>query len=230
MALFLQNTYGIKNHEVFMLGIDPTTLEPGPLYNLIISSIVPRPVAWVSTLSQEGVRNIAAFAYFNGISSRPPMLMFSVGVKRDGSPKDTIQNLRQIPECVVHIADASLMAQLETTGQDYPPEVDEFIEGRLTPVASHMVRPARISEAAIAMECQMRELHPVPGSRNTLVICEIVYWHVREALIDSNMVINSLALNPVARLAKKDFGLLGSIEDGQKRMDDFRRAMAPDFD
>lgn len=206
-----------------MRGIDPKTLERPSLYNLMTSAVAPRPVAWVSTINAEGVRNIAAFSYFNAMSTMPPLLVVSVGVLAGGRVKDTLLNVQAVPEFVVHIASSDLMAQVEVTGLEFPHEVDEFAEARLTPVPSDRVRPPRIAEAPVAMECVLREIHPLPaGSKNTLVIGEVVRFHVREDLLGDNYVVDTLALDPISRLARKDFALLGRVEDGQALLDEFR--------
>ncbi len=203
--------------------IDPKSLERPALYNLITSTVTPRPVAWVSSISAEGVRNVAAFSYFNAMSTIPPLLVISIGVLGGGRIKDTLLNIQAVQEYVVHIASGSLMAQVEITGEEFAPEVDEFVEARLTPVPSEVVRPPRIAEAAVAMECQLREIHPLPaGSRNTLVIGEIVRFHVREDLIGDNFIVDTLALDPISRLARKDFALLDRVVDGRALMDTFR--------
>jgi flavin reductase (DIM6/NTAB) family NADH-FMN oxidoreductase RutF len=211
-----------------MRSIDPQSLERPRLYNLITSTITPRPVAWVSSISAEGVRNIAAFSYFNAMSTMPPLLVISIGMLGGGRIKDTLLNIQAVREYVVHIASGSLMAQVETTGEEFPPEVDEFVEARLTAVPSEVVRPPRIAEAAVAMECLLREIHPLPaGSRNTLVIGEIVRFHIREDLLDDNLIVDTLALDPIARLARKDFGLLGRMVDGKALMDAYRAEHSP---
>lgn len=216
-------------YKVTHRSIDPSTLPRPQLYNLMTTTVTPRPVAWVSTQNAAGLRNIAAFSYFNGMSTMPPILVFSVGVYPDGRAKDTLLNLREVPEYVVHIASGHLMAQVELTGTEYASDVDEFEIARLTPVPSEVVRVPRIAEAAIALECQLHELHPLPaGSRNTLVIGQVVRFHVREDLIGNDYLLDVLRLDPISRLGREDFGLLGRIEDGQALADQFRRQIAPD--
>jgi flavin reductase (DIM6/NTAB) family NADH-FMN oxidoreductase RutF len=203
--------------------IDPRSLERPALYNLMTSTVTPRPVAWVSSISAEGTRNIAAFSYFNAMSTMPPLLVISIGVLASGRVKDTLLNIQTVQEYVVHIASGSLMAQVEITGDEFAPEVDEFVEARLTPIPSEVVRPPRIAEAAVAMECALREIHPLPaGSKNTLVIGEVVRFHIREDLIDDNLIVDTLALDPISRLARKDFALLRRVVDGKPLMDAFR--------
>src|SRR5439155_26322328 len=111
--------------------IDPKSLDRPRLYNLITSTVTPRPVAWVSSISAEGVRNIAAFSYFNAMSTMPPLLVISVGVLSGGRIKDTLLNIQAMQEYVVHIASGALMAQVEITGEEFPREVDEFVEAQL---------------------------------------------------------------------------------------------------
>jgi flavin reductase (DIM6/NTAB) family NADH-FMN oxidoreductase RutF len=209
---------------------DPNTLEPRQLAMLFQSLIVPRPVAWVSTLSAAGVPNLAAFSYFNAGSTLPPLVMFSVGVYRDGRTKDTLNNLREVPEFVLHIANSALIAQVEITGTDFAPEVNEFAQARLTPLSAELVRPSRVAEAPAALECQVLELHPMPVGKSTLVIGQVLRFHVRADLPTDSLWIDTLALDPISRLARKDYGKLGSTADGQTLAEKFQREGAPDFD
>ncbi|HRE48536.1 MAG TPA: flavin reductase family protein [Aggregatilineales bacterium] len=208
-----------------MLTFDPQTLQPNVVYNLITTTITPRPVAWVSTLSAEGIRNLAAFSYFNAMSSLPPMVVFSVGVYRDGRVKDTLNNLRAVSECVIHIGDESLIPQIELSGLEFPSEIDEFNETRLTALPSEVVRPPRIAEAKIALECAVREIHPMPApSRNTLVICEVLRFHIHPDVLPNPAegYVDVLKVNPVARAGKKEFVLLNRLVDGLPLMEAFR--------
>jgi flavin reductase (DIM6/NTAB) family NADH-FMN oxidoreductase RutF len=213
------------------VSIDLDTLEPRQRGSLLLSAVTPRPVAWVSTVNSKGARNVAAFSYFNAVSTNPPLLAFSVGVYRDGRAKDTLNNLRAVPECVVHIGSGALIAQVEVTGTEYAPEVDEFAEARLTAAPSEVVRPPRIADAPVAIECAVRALHSLPdGSLNTLVVVRALRFHVRQDLIDGDYLIDVLRLDPISRLARKDYGVLGGVIDGQAEMDAFRRHFAPDHD
>ncbi|MCE7948811.1 MAG: flavin reductase family protein [Chloroflexi bacterium CFX4] len=209
---------------------DPNTLEPRQMAMLFQSLIVPRPVAWVSTLSAEDVPNLAAFSYFNAGSTLPPLVMFSIGVHRDGRTKDTLNNLREVPEFVLHIANSALIAQVEITGTEFAPEVNEFAEARLTPLPSELVRPARIAEAPAALECQVLELHPMPVGKSTLVIGQVLRLHVRADLPTDSLWVDTLALDPISRLARKDYGKLGSMADGQTLAEKFQREGVPDSD
>ncbi|PJF36595.1 MAG: flavin reductase family protein [Candidatus Thermofonsia Clade 1 bacterium] len=209
---------------------DPNALEQRQLTLLFQSLVVPRPVAWVSTLSAAGLPNLAAFSYFNAASTNPPLVMFSVGVHRDGRTKDTLNNLREVPEFVLHIANTPLIAQVEITGTEFAPEVNEFEEARLTAVPATLVRPARVAEAPAAMECRVLELHPMPIGKNTLVIGQVLCFHVRADLLSESLWIDTLKLDPISRLARKDYGKLGAMSDGQSLAEAFRRAVAPNFD
>ncbi|MCC7447318.1 MAG: flavin reductase family protein [Anaerolineae bacterium] len=212
-----------------MRSIDPKALDRPNLYNLMTSAVAPRPIAWVSTINTDGMRNIAAFSYFNAMSTMPPLLVISVGMLAGGRVKDTLLNVQAVPEFVVHIASGDLMAQVELTGLEFPHDVDEFAEAGLTPVPSEVVRPPRIAEAPVALECVLHEIHPLPaGSKNTLVIGEVVRFHVREDLLGDHHLVNTLALDPISRLARKDFALLGRVADGQTLLNKFRAKQAGD--
>lgn len=210
---------------------DARALDPRQLALIFQGSVSPRPIAWASTISAAGMRNLAPFSYFNAINTNPPLIMFSVGVYRDGRSKDTLNNLREVPEVVVHIASADQIGVVEVTGTEYAPEVDEFAEGRLTAIPAETVRPFRVAEAPIAMECRVVELHPLPeGAKSTLVIARVERFHIRADLLTPDGGINTLGLAPLSRLSRKDYGILGRVEDGQHAADAFRRQYAPDFD
>ena len=117
------------------------------LYKLILSLVVPRPIAWVSTISKEGVLNIAPFSFFNAVNDAPPVLMISVSNREDGRLKDTVKNILDTKEFVINMVSEELLEKMKKTGEDFPPEVDEFKEAGLTPEPSRFVVAPRIKEA-----------------------------------------------------------------------------------
>ena len=162
--------------------IDPNTLSRRDRYWLTVASVVPRPIGWTSTLSEDGRSNLAPFSFFGGVSSDPPTVMLSVG-RRHGALKDTARNLLATREAVVHIAHLPLAEKMVATSAEVGPEVDEFELVGLTKIPSTTVEPYRIAEAAIAMEAKMVHHQEVGNGPVDLFLLEIVRFHVADELV-----------------------------------------------
>lgn len=166
--------------------IDPATIDPRDVYKLMVGAIVPRPIAFVSTVSPEGVLNLAPFSFFTGISANPPAICFSPMVRgSDGGRKDTLCNIEATREFVVNIVSEDFAAAMNACSAEFPPEVDEFAASGLTPLASEVVRPPRVAESGVHMECRLMEIvhvsaRPLGGS---LVIGEVLRLHVADGLL-----------------------------------------------
>lgn len=190
---------------------------PGALrYKLMIGAIVPRPIAFVSSISSAGVGNLAPFSFFNGVSSEPPCLVFSVTRKPGGDKKDTLRNIEQTRGFVVNTVSEWMVEPMNQTAADYPYGIDEMTKVGLTPLASERVRAPRVAEAAIQMECELEQTVEIggtgPGS-STLVVGRIVMTHVREDILLPGDRIDIQALKPVARLAGASYALIGKVFD-----------------
>ena len=183
--------------------LDARELSSRDAYRLMIGSIVPRAIAWVSTLSKDGQPNLAPFSFFTGITSSPPSLCFSP-IHRAGAFKDTLRNVADTGEFVVNVVTEEVAAAMNATSEELPPEVDEFVVAGLTPAPSVRVRPLRVAESPIQMECRLDQLVDVgrgPGA-STLVIGEILAWHVRDDLYDAERArIRIDRLHAIGRLA-----------------------------
>lgn len=190
--------------------LDVRELAPRDAYRLMIGSIVPRPIAWVSTLSTDGVPNLAPYSFFTGITSfftgitsSPPSVCFSP-IHRAGTYKDTLRNVADTQEFVVNVVSEEVADAMNRTSEELPPEVDELAAAGLTAVPSVRVRPPRVAESPIQMECRLDKLVEVghgPGAA-TLVIGEVLAWHVRDDLFDAERFrIRVDQLNAVGRLA-----------------------------
>src|SRR5213082_3366528 len=133
------------------------------MYKLLISSVVPRPIAWVSSVDAAGVRNLAPFSYFMAITDDPPTIAFSSSFRGAGTDgkKDTLRNVEATREFVVNVVDDALAEPMNLTSGDYPPEVDEFAVTGLTAAASAKVKPPRVADAPISMECRLVRIIPV---------------------------------------------------------------------
>ena len=172
---------------------DPGSTAVQDIYKLLIGAIVPRPIAFVSSLSPEGVRNLAPFSFFTGISANPPVICFSPMVRGDrsygarGSNKDTLNNIRAKREFVVNIVSEEFAGQMNICSTEFPPQVDEFEASGLTPIASDLVQPPRVKESHINMECKLFQIvdvsdKPLGGS---IVLGEVIRFHVDDAYVDS---------------------------------------------
>lgn len=153
--------------------IDPTDLVPRAVYNLMTSLVVPRPIAWVSTVDADGRRNLAPHSYFNMVSSDPPIVHFT-----SAGMKDTLQNVRATGEFVVNVVDRPCVEAMNLTAAKMPPEEDEFSWAGVEAVPSSRVRPARVASAPAALECRVIEVKPI--GNGVMVFGEVLVVHVAE--------------------------------------------------
>ena len=181
--------------------IDPSELDPQSVYKLLIGSVVPRPIAWTSTVSTGGVRNLAPFSFFTVASRQPPMLCISVGPRVDSNvpTKDTLDNVEETGEFVVNIVSLSLSNTMFESSKSHPPEADEFEKAGLTPAPCEVVGAPRVEEAGVSMECLLDRVLPL-GSDH-LVIGRMVRFHVRDELYGENGRIDVAGLDSLGRLA-----------------------------
>jgi len=168
-----------------MKTFEPTSEGPVRFFKIFSSAIAPRPIAFVSTISSEGVKNLSPFSYFNFFSANPPVLVFSVSTPASGGQKDTLRNVRETGDCIVHIADRSLAHQLNLSSAVFEPDIDEFERTGLTPVPGDEVTAFRVAEAKVAVECRVRQIIPLGDLRasGNLVICDVVKLHVDQSIL-----------------------------------------------
>jgi flavin reductase (DIM6/NTAB) family NADH-FMN oxidoreductase RutF len=169
---------------------------------LLIGVVVPRPIAWVSTTSVDGVNNIAPFSFFNAFSAAPMILGFAPMASEDRPQKDTLANIVAAGEFVINIATEATLQQMDTTGRLWPPEVDEFHVAGLTPAPSVAVKPPRIAESPVNFECKLHALVPLGDGglgSSTLVLGRVVHLRVADEILRDGKVDASL-LQPVARM------------------------------
>lgn len=184
--------------------IDPVDRPFSEIHKLMIGSILPRPIAFVSTLSREGVPNLAPFSYFNGVCSNPPTIMFAPSRRTyNGKTKDTLNNIQETEEFVVNIVSEDFAEQMVRCSTDFDPEVNEFEISGLTPVPSVKVSPPRVGESRVSFECKLQQVVPVgdgsPGS-GFVVIGTIVLFHLDNSVYENGRI-NLEALRPIGRLA-----------------------------
>jgi flavin reductase (DIM6/NTAB) family NADH-FMN oxidoreductase RutF len=189
--------------------IDPAYLDAETAYRLITGVVVPRPIAWVTSLSSSGVLNLAPFSAFTFVSPKPPMLAISVG-RKGGIYKDTAQNILNNEEYVVHIADSSLMTAVHESSTEHPPDVSEVEELRLSTLPGERVKVPRLAAAPVAMECRFRQCLEFGETRSRLIVGEVLVFHIRDGLLN-NGKIETEALDPIARIAGPRYAKLGEI-------------------
>jgi len=202
---------------------DPAALPPNGMYKLLISSVVPRPIAWVSSVDASGVRNLAPFSYFMAITDDPPTIAFSCSYRGAGADgkKDTLRNVEATGEFVVNVVDDDRAAQMNVTSGDYPPEVDEFEMADLSVAPGARVRAPRVADAPISMECRLDRV--VPVGRANLVLGRIVYMHVRDGLYDAATGrVDMRRLRPVGRLAGNLYTHVHDIFEMKRPNPDYR--------
>lgn len=174
-----------------MYSFDPKDLDLKHRHQLLIGGVAPRPIAFVSTQSKDGKDNLAPFSFFNAFGSNPPVIAFSAARRaRNGTTKDTYNNLMETQECVVHIVTYSFVEQMNVTSTEYPTDVDEFAKSGLTKMKSDLVKPYRVKESPFHMECKLRQMVPLgdQGASGNLAICDVVRFHIAEEMYVNNRV------------------------------------------
>jgi len=189
--------------------IDPAYLDPETAYRLITGVVVPRPIAWVTSLSATGVLNLAPFSAFMFVAPKPPMLAISVG-RKGNIYKDTAQNILNNEQYVVHIADSSLMNAVHESSTEHPPDVSEVDELGLATLPGERIKVPRLAAAPIAMECRFRQCLEFGETRSRLIVGEVLVFHIRDGLLN-NGKIETEALDPIARIAGPRYARLGEI-------------------
>ncbi len=166
--------------------IDPASLSPRDAYRLMISCIIPRPIAFVTTLSRDGVTNLAPFSFFNGVSSDPPVISIAVATKRDGSKKDTWRNIEETGEFVVNVVVPELMDAVIIGARELPHNVSELDLSGLKTAPSALVKPPRVVESPINLECRL--LRIVDVEETGLILGRVVMVHAKDEILEGGRV------------------------------------------
>lgn len=192
--------------------IDPVGLDSREIHELMVGCVVPRPIAFVSTIGEDGVYNVAPFSFFTLLSMHPTVVGFAIGRKRGGSKKDTLVNIEFSRDYVINVVSEAIAPAMNQASGDYPSHVDEFKEAGLTPVASDMVKPPRVAESPIQIECrlmQIMEFGAFPRIHN-FIVGEVLVVHVQDDLIVDG-VIKSDRLKAVGRLGEDLYCRTGDL-------------------
>ena len=183
--------------------IRPSEVSARDFYGYMISAVVPRPIAFVSSVNAAGQVNLSPFSFFNAVSSKPPMLIFSpVNSMRDGCTKHTLDNVHEHPEVVINIVNYELVQQMSLTSTAYGKGINEFVKSGLTEVPSEIVKPPRVAESPVSFECRVDQVLPLGegGGAGNLVLCEVLLVHVDESLIGDDGLIDPHCLDAVGRM------------------------------
>ena len=192
--------------------IDPAELSSRDAYFAMISTIVPRPIAFVTSMNEAGVVNLAPFSYFNGVCSRPLLVSICIGHRRYGGElvkKDTLRNIEATGEFVIHIPPEEIAQQVNQSSAEYPPEVSELAAVGLTGVPSDVVKVPRIAECPIAFECKLEQVLMLgrPKALTGMVIAEVVRIHIDDAVWDpARQMVDIDKLRPLSRLGGSWYG------------------------
>ena len=187
--------------------IEAAKLSPADAYRLMIGIVVPRPIAWVTTISENGLVNAAPFSAYTFCGKNPPMVCFNVG-RRDETYKDTANNLKFLGEFVVNTVTADIVEPMHETSAEYPPDLSEVEALHLETLPSRTVKPPRLAISPINLECRVHTILPLGRDKDELVIGEVLYFHVRDDLIKEGKI-STEALNPLARLGGPRYATLG---------------------
>jgi flavin reductase (DIM6/NTAB) family NADH-FMN oxidoreductase RutF len=195
---------------ILMLSIDPTTNTERENYKLLIGSIIPRPIAFVTTSSRDGIVNGAPFSYFSIVSSNPPMISIAIQ-RKDGIQKDTARNINELKEFVIHIVDEQIVEKVNTTAANLPPEQSEIELVNFTQINSTKISVPGIKEAKIRMECTLEKSLELGGSDEPgcdLIIGRVVQFHVENNIYENGRIDPS-GLAAISRLAGQDYAHIG---------------------
>ena len=188
--------------------IDPNDLPFQEVHKLMIGSIVPRPIALVSTISKDNSFNLAPFSYFNGVCSKPPTIVFCPARRGwDGAEKDTLINIRESEEFVINIVSESFVEKMVACSTDFDPEVDEFEIAGLTKKISNKIKPPRVKEAKISFECTLNQIIEIGEGKagsGFIVIGTIVLFHIEDSVYENGRI-KLAELSPLGRLAGNSY-------------------------
>ena len=186
-----------------MISISPQDIPTAKLHGYLLGAVSPRPVAFASTIDREGNVNLSPFSFFNVFSARPPILIFSPARRgRDNTTKHSYENVLEVPEVVINIVSFDMVHQASLASTEYAKGVNEFRKAGFTEIASEIVKPPRVAEAPVQLECKVNEVISLgkEGGAGNLVICEVVKLHIKEDILDENGAIDPFKIDTIARL------------------------------
>jgi flavin reductase (DIM6/NTAB) family NADH-FMN oxidoreductase RutF len=186
-----------------MLSILPSEVSVQQIHQYLLGSVGPRPICFASTIDKDGNRNLAPFSFFNVFSANPPIAVFSPARSgRTGTNKHTYENVKEVPEVVINVVTYEMVHQMSLASSPFEKGVDEFLKSGFTPIASDLVKPARVAESPVQMECVVKQVMELGegGGAGNLIICEVVKMHINEAFINESGAIDQTKIDLVARM------------------------------
>ncbi|MBB1519769.1 flavin reductase family protein [Aquipseudomonas guryensis] len=187
--------------------LDFRSLSALEAYRWLASTVTPRPIAWVSTQSREGISNLAPFSFFQVISDDPPSLMINVGSRDDGSLKDTLRNVKDTGEMVIQLVSFAQAEAMNASAAHLPHGISEFAHCGIASVSSTLVRPPRVAGAAVTFECRLLEVQPFPRTSPNchLIFVEVLLAHIDDAVLNEQGRIDAQRLDLVGRLGGSQY-------------------------
>ena len=186
-----------------MLSIDLIKMGLPKAHHYLLGAVGPRPICFASTIDENGTPNLAPFSFFNVFSSNPPIAIFSPARSgRTGKHKDTFNNVQKVNEVVINLVDYKMVEQMSLASSPYSSDVDEFIKSGLTPIKSEIVKPFRVKEAPVQMECEVIEIKELgqQGGAGNLIICKILKMHIVDYILNEKQMIDQEKIDLVARM------------------------------
>lgn len=186
-----------------MKTLDLATLSPMQVQQYLQHAVAPRPICFASTIDSNGLVNLSPFSFFNLFSSNPPVVIFSPARRvRDNTTKHTLENVLDVPEVCINMVNYAMVQQMSLSSCEYPKDVNEFEKAGFTPVASELIRPPRVAESPVQMECKVLEVKALGdgGGAGNLIICEVLRLHIAESVLNEAGMIDQHKMDLVARL------------------------------
>lgn len=186
-----------------MISIEPHELSTGKLHGYLLGAVSPRPICFASTMDSKGNVNLSPFSFFNVFSAKPPILVFSPARRgRDNTTKHTYENVLEVPEVVINIVNYEMVQQVSLASTEYAKGINEFKKAGFTELPSEMVKPPRVAEAPVQLECKVNEVISLgnEGGAGNLVICEVVKLHIKEEILSGDGSIDPFKIDTVSRL------------------------------
>ncbi|ESU27229.1 hypothetical protein FLJC2902T_22030 [Flavobacterium limnosediminis JC2902] len=192
---------------------NPEIIDQKATYKLLTGAVIPRPIGWISSISEDGILNLAPFSFFNAVGEDPPHIMFST-VRPNNSNKDTLNNVLATKQFVVNMVVEDIVEQMNITSQSVESHINEFELAGLTPIPSLKVKAPRVKESPITMECELVHHYTLEDNKYggaTIIVGRVVMFHVDESVLLDDFKINMETYKPVARLAGSNYSKLGEI-------------------
>ncbi len=185
--------------------IDPTKIPTADLHQYLLGSVAPRPIALASTIDENGVANVAPYSFFNAFSSNPPILVFSSNRKvKDNTTKDTLHNIQNNMEVVINVVSHDILRQMAISSVAFGPNDSEFAKAGFTPLASEVVKPFRVAESPVQMECKVQDIVTLGshGGAGHLIICHVVRMHIDDRVLDEENKIDPQKIDLMGRMGR----------------------------